>query len=60
MTSKELELTKAYKEYIEFLTDSYGEVFEIAHAHGYNCSQEDIDLGKLLRAKIHKLESECI
>lgn len=60
MTETENKLIEAYKKYIEFLTDSYSEVFGIAHTHGYTCSQDNYELGELLRANIIKLEAECI
>lgn len=58
MTETENRLVKAYKKYIEFLTDSYSEVFDIATIHGYRCSEEDIKLGETLRNNIYNLEQE--
>jgi hypothetical protein len=60
MTETENKLMQAYKKYIDFLTDSYREVFCIAKAHGYTCSQDDYELGESLRANIKKLEAESI
>ena len=34
MTAKELDLIKAYKEYINILGEEYDEVFNIANIHG--------------------------
>ena len=43
MTTKVKNLVKAYKKYIDFLSNSYADVFSIAHAHGYQCSEEDFE-----------------
>jgi hypothetical protein len=43
MENKEIKLIKAYKKYINFLSNSYADVFSIAHAHGYQCSEEDFE-----------------
>lgn len=59
MTTKEKELVKAYKKYINFLTNSYIEVFDIARVHNYVCSDEDFELGQQLRDNIKQLEEEC-
>lgn len=60
MTTNETKLIKAYKEYIDFLTKEYAEVFMIANAHGYHCSDESTMRGHQLRDEIHKLEAESI
>jgi hypothetical protein len=60
MTETENKLMQAYKKYIDFLTDSYREVFDITHEHGYTCSQDKFELGESLRADIKKLEDECL
>ena len=59
LTAKELELIKAYKEYINFLGEEYDEVFNIANIHGYNCEEYKINLGQQMRNAIKKLEEEC-
>lgn len=59
MTAKELELIKAYKEYINILGEEYDEVFNIANIHGYNCEDHKINLGQQMRNAIKKLEEEC-
>lgn len=60
MNEIEHKLIKAYKEYIDFLTKEYVEVFMIADAHGYHSSDESVLLGQQLRDKIRKLEAESI
>ena len=55
LTAKELDLIKAYKEYINFL----GEEYDIANIHGYNCEEYKINLGQQMRNAIKKLEEEC-
>jgi hypothetical protein len=60
MNEVESKLIKAYKEYIDFLTKEYVEVFIIADAHGYHSRDESVLLGQQLRDKIHKLETESI
>jgi hemoglobin-like flavoprotein len=59
MTTKVKNLVKAYKKYIDFLSNSYADVFTIAHAHGYQCSEEDFEMGEKLRNAIKELENEC-
>jgi hypothetical protein len=59
MTQKQKELVKLYKKYINFLSNSYADVFGIAHTHGYQCSDEDFEMGEKLRNAIKKLEEEC-
>ena len=59
MTAKELELIKAYQEYIHFLSKAYDEAFCIANIHGYNCSEQEIEFGQQLRNAIKELEDEC-
>ena len=59
MTAKELELIKAYKEYINILVEEYDEVFNIANIHVYNCEEYKINLGQQMRNAIKKLEKEC-
>lgn len=59
MTAKEKELVKAYKKYIRFLGEAYNVAFSIANAHGYNCSESEIELGEQLRKEIQELENEC-
>ena len=59
MRTKEKELVKAYRKYINFLTNSYADVFSIAHAHGYQCSEEDFKMGEKMRNTIKELENEC-
>ena len=59
MTAKELDLIKAYKEYINFLGEEYDEVLNIANIHGYNCEEYKIKLGQQMRNAIKKLEEEC-
>ena len=59
MTAKELELSKAYKEYIHFLGKAYDVAFGIANIHGYNCSESEIKLGQQMRNAIKELEDEC-
>ena len=59
MTTKELELIKAYKEYIHFLSKAYDVAFNIANIHGYNCEEYKINLGQQMRNAIKKLEEEC-
>ena len=59
MTVKELDLIKAYKEYINFLSEESDEVFNIANIHGYNCEEYKINLGQQMRNAIKKLEEEC-
>lgn len=60
MNETENKLIKAYKEYIDFLTKEYVDVFMIADAHGYQSRDESVLLGQKLRNKIHKLETESI
>ena len=59
MTSEEKKLIKAYKKYIHFLSEAYDEVFLIANAHGYNCSDAEVAFGQQLRNAIQDLETEC-
>ncbi len=59
MENKEIKLIKAYKKYINFLSNSYADVFTIAHTHGYQCSDENFEMGEKLRNAIKKLEEEC-
>lgn len=59
MTAKELELIKAYKEYIHFLSKAYDVAFNIANIHGYNCSESEIEFGQQMRNAIKELEKEC-
>ena len=59
MTTKEKELIKAYRKYINFLGDAYDNVFSFANIHGYKCSEEDIKLGQQMRNTIEELENEC-
>lgn len=59
MTAKELELIKAYQEYIHFLGKAYGYVHVLAWVHGYRCSEQEIELGEKLRNAIKELEKEC-
>lgn len=60
MNEAESKLIKAYKEYIDFLTKEYVEVFMIADAHGYHSRDESVLLGQQLRDNIQKLEAEII
>lgn len=59
MTTKEKELVKSYKKYIDFLSNAYADMFSIAHTHGYQCSEKDFEMGEKLRNAIKKLEEEC-
>ena len=59
MTAKELELIKAYQEYIHFLSKAYDVAFNIANIHGYNCSESEIEFGQQMRNAIKELEKEC-
>ena len=59
MTAKELELIKAYQEYIHFLSKAYDVAFGIANIHGYNCSESEIELGQQMRNAIKELEDKC-
>ena len=59
MKTKELELIKAYQEYIHFLGEAYDVAFTIANVHGYNCSESEIELGQKMRNAIKELEEEC-
>jgi hypothetical protein len=59
MTAKELELIKAYQEYIQFLGKAYDDVFGLAWVHGYRCSEQDIEFGQQMRNAIRELEEEC-
>ncbi len=59
MTAKELELIKAYKEYINFLGKAYDNVLVLAFVHGYRCSEQDIEFGEQMRNAIKELEEEC-
>ena len=59
MKTKQKELVKLYKKYIDFLSNAYADVFTIAHTHGYQCSDEDFEMGEKLRNDIKKLEEEC-
>ena len=59
MTAKELELIKAYKEYIHFLSKAYEEAFTLAWVHGYRCTEQEIAFGQQLRNAIKELEEEC-
>jgi hypothetical protein len=59
MTAKELELIKAYKEYIHFLDKAYNDVLVLAWVHGYNCKESEIKLGQQMRNAIKELEEEC-
>lgn len=59
MTTKELELIKAYQKYIRFLSEAYDVVFNIANVHGYNCSESEIEFGQQMRNDIKELEEEC-
>lgn len=53
-----IELIKAQKEYIEFLTDMYNEVFGQAALHGYQCKSEYVLKGFVMRKKIEDLENK--
>lgn len=59
MTAKELELIKAYQEYIHFLSKAYNDVLVLAWVHGYRCSEQEIEFGQQLRDNIKELEDEC-
>lgn len=59
MTTKELELIKAYKEYIHFLGKAYDDAFALAWLHGYRCSEQEMELGQQLRDNIKELEDNC-
>ena len=59
MTAKELELIKAYKEYINFLDKAYNDVLVLAWVHGYRCSEQKIEFGQQMRNTIKELEAEC-
>lgn len=59
MKLKEKELLNAYKNYINFLSKAYDDVFLFANSHGYTCSETEIKLGQQLRDKIEMLEKEC-
>ena len=60
MTAKELELIKAYKEYINILIEECDDdVFNIPNIHGYNCEEYKPNLGQQMRNTIKKLEEEC-
>lgn len=59
MTAKELELIKAYQEYIHFLSKAYDDVHVLAWVHGYRCSEQEIEFGQQLRNNIKELEEEC-
>jgi succinate dehydrogenase flavin-adding protein (antitoxin of CptAB toxin-antitoxin module) len=54
MTAKELELIKAYKEYIHFLDKDV-----MAWINGYQCSEQKIEFGQQMRNAIKELEEEC-
>lgn len=51
-------LIQAYKDYINFLTEAYDEVFQIATIHGYCCSKESVEKGEMMRSAIRELELE--
>ena len=59
MTAKELELIKAYQEYIHFLGKAYDDVLVLAWVHGYRCSEQEIEFGQQKRNAIKELEEEC-
>lgn len=59
MTEKELELIKAYQEYIHFLSKAYDDAFTLAWVHGYRCSEQEIEFGRQLRDNIKELEEKC-
>lgn len=59
MTAKELELIKAYQEYIHFLSKAYDDVHVLAWVHGYRCSEQEIEFGRQLRDNIKELEEKC-
>lgn len=59
MTAKELELIKAYQEYIHFLSKAYDDAFTLAWVHGYRCSEQEIEFGRQLRDNIKELEEKC-
>lgn len=59
MTAKELELIKAYQEYIHFLSKAYNDAFTLAWVHGYRCSEQEIEFGQQKRNAIKELEEEC-
>lgn len=59
MTAKELELIKAYQEYIHFLGKAYDDVLVLAWVHGYRCSEQEIEFGQQLRDNIKELEDKC-
>ena len=58
MTAKELELIKAYQEYIHFLSKAYDDVLVLAWVHGYRCSEQEIEFGQKLRNRINELEND--
>ena len=59
MKLKEKELLNAYKNYIDFLSKAYDDVFLFANSHGYTCSETEIRIGQQLRDEIEMLEKEC-
>jgi hypothetical protein len=59
METTEIKLIKAYKKYINFLSNEYFDAFSFAHIHGYKCSEENIKLGEQMRNAIKELENEC-
>ena len=56
---KELKLIQAYQKYIHFLGKAYDDVLGLAWAHGYRCSEQEIEFGQQLRDAIKELEEEC-
>lgn len=58
MTKEEKKLIQAYKDYINFLTEAYDQVFQIAKIHGYCCSKESVEKGEMMRMRIAIREME--
>lgn len=53
--SKERELIKQYKEYIEFLNRANETPIRIAALHGWECPKEDIEEGVRRRKRIDEI-----
>ena len=45
MIEKETKLINVYRKYIYFISKAYDDMFTFANAHGYNCSETEINIG---------------
>jgi hypothetical protein len=53
-------LIEAYDEYVDLLTKSEAAMIGLAFAHGFRCSEEMIEQGAVLRARIAELKQAVL